>query len=72
MMGDKVAIWYTAEGTQRGEFDGVLPTGRRVSWTGVDLLRIDGGKIGEARFLSDALGLLRQLGAAPPAPPNPK
>ncbi len=63
--GKQVAIWYTVEGTHRGEFDGVPPTGKQVSWTGVDLFRIGGGRIVEARFLSDALGLLRQLGAAP-------
>lgn len=64
--GDKVAIWYTVQGTHRGEFDGVRPTDKPVSWTGVDLFRIGGGRIVEARFLSDALGLLRQLGAVPP------
>ncbi len=70
--GEKVAIWYTVERTHRGEFDGIRPTGKQVSWTGVDLFRIGGGKIVEARFLSDALGLLRQLGAAPPASPTRK
>jgi steroid delta-isomerase-like uncharacterized protein len=69
---DKVAIWYTVEGTHRGEFDGVRPTDKHVSWTGVDLLRVGGGKLVEARFLSDSLGLLRQLGAASPAPPTRK
>jgi steroid delta-isomerase-like uncharacterized protein len=67
--GNKVAIWYTVQGTHRGEFEGVRPTDKRVSWTGVDLFQIGGGKISEARFLSDSLGLQRQLGAAdPPAP----
>lgn len=61
--GDKVVIWYSAEGTQRGEFDGVRPTGKRASWLGSDILRIERGTIVEARFLDDALGLLRQLGA---------
>ena len=70
--GRNVAIWYTVEGTHRGEFDGVPPTGKRVSWTGVDLFRVDGGKIAEARFLSDSLGLLRQLGAVPSATSAPK
>ena len=34
--GDKVGIWYTAQGTQRGEFQGVPPTGKHVNWVGVD------------------------------------
>lgn len=61
--GDKVGIWYTARGTQRGEFKGVPPTGKQVNWVGVDLLRVEGGKIVEGRFVDDSLGLLRQLGA---------
>jgi len=63
--GDKVVIWYTVQATQRGEFEGVRPTGKRVNWSGSDLLRVAGGKIVEGRFLDDSLGLLRQLGATP-------
>jgi steroid delta-isomerase-like uncharacterized protein len=58
---EKVGLWYTAEGTHRGEFQGVAPTERRVKWSGVDLLAIAGGKIIEARFLDDSMGLMRQL-----------
>ncbi len=67
--GNKVGIGYTARGTQRGEFKGVQPTGKPVSWVGVDLLRVEGGKIVEARFVDDSLGLLRQLGATVSSPP---
>jgi predicted ester cyclase len=59
--GEKVGLWYTAEGTHRGEFQGVAPTERRVKWSGADLLSIVGGKIVEARFLDDSMGLMRQL-----------
>ena len=61
--GDKVVIWYEARGTHRGEFEGVAATGRRATWIGSDLLRIDRLKIVEGRFLDDSLGLLRQLQA---------
>ena len=61
--GNKVGIWYTARGTQRGEFRGVPPTGKQVNWVGVDLLRVEGGKVVGGRFVDDSLGLLRQLGA---------
>jgi steroid delta-isomerase-like uncharacterized protein len=70
--GNKVVIWYTARGTHRGEFEGIPATGRRVTWVGSDLLRIDGSRIVEGRFLDDSLGLLRQLrapGDRPPAQP---
>jgi steroid delta-isomerase-like uncharacterized protein len=67
--GDKVVIWYTAQGTQRGEFEGIRPTGKPVSWIGADLLRVENGKIVEAHFLDDSLGLMRQLGVTlSPAP----
>ena len=59
----KVTVWYTVEGTHRGEFEGVAPTGRRVKWAGVDLFRIERNRIAEARFISDLHGLLTQLGA---------
>jgi predicted ester cyclase len=62
---DKVALWYDAEGVHRGEFNGIAPTGKRVRWSGSDLLRIQDGAIVEARFLDDALGLMRQLGGQP-------
>jgi steroid delta-isomerase-like uncharacterized protein len=62
--GRKVGIWYTVEGTHRGEFEAIPPTGNRVKWVGFDLFSIDGGKISEARFLSDFHGLLTQLGAS--------
>ena len=61
--GDKVVIWYTARGTHRGVFEGIPPTGKRVTWVGSDLLRIDGSRIAEGQFLDDSLGLLRQLRA---------
>jgi predicted ester cyclase len=68
--GNKVAIWYTARGTHRAEFEGVAPTGRRVTWDGADLLHIAGQTIAEGRFLDDSLGLLRQLGPQPPLLPG--
>jgi len=68
--GDKVVIWYTVEGTQKGEFDGVPPTGKKVTWFGADLFRVADGKIVEARFVDDSLGRLRQLGATISPPPS--
>jgi Predicted ester cyclase len=67
---DNVVIWYRVQGTQRGEFEGVPPTGKQVSWIGSDLLRVAAGKIVEGRFLSDSLGLLRKLGATCSQPPG--
>jgi predicted ester cyclase len=60
--GDKVGVWYTVSGTQRGEFEGIQPTGKRVNWFGSDFLRVEGGRIVAGWFVDDSLGLLRQLG----------
>jgi steroid delta-isomerase-like uncharacterized protein len=67
--GDKVVIWYSAQGTQTGEFEGIRATGKQARWYGADLFRIEKGRIVECRFVDDSLGLLRQLGATL-SPPN--
>jgi steroid delta-isomerase-like uncharacterized protein len=69
--GEKVAVWYTAEGTHNGPFEGIPATGRRVKWSGSDLFYVDAGKITRALFLSDLNGLLAQLGATPPHESHP-
>ena len=61
--GNKVVIFYTVQGTQTGEFEGIPATGKLVRWSGADHFRIENGKIAECRFVDDSLGLLRQLGA---------
>src|SRR5207248_9468284 len=64
--GDKVALRWTARGTHQGPFMGMAPTGKSVSWSGVNFYRLSGGKIVEEWGLVDMLGLLHQLGALPP------
>jgi steroid delta-isomerase-like uncharacterized protein len=59
--GDRAAVATTIEGTHRGELLGMPPTGRRVSVTGIDLVRVRNGRIVEHRGLTDTVGLLRQL-----------
>ena len=63
--GDKVLIRWAMTATQEGEFAGIAPTGRRVTLTGFDLFRIEGGKIVEMWQEMDQLGLMQQLGAIP-------
>jgi steroid delta-isomerase-like uncharacterized protein len=61
--GSKVGVWYRVDGTHQGEFESIPATGKAVSWVGFDLFTIENGRIADARFLSDLLGLLRQIGA---------
>ena len=59
--GDRVAVATTLTGTHEGELLGIAPTGRRVSVTGIDLVRVQDGRIVEHRGLTDIVGLMRQL-----------
>jgi steroid delta-isomerase-like uncharacterized protein len=61
--GDVVAFRWTMRGTHRGPFAGVAPTGRSVVLTGMDFVRIAGGRFAELWSNQDTLGLLLCLGA---------
>jgi len=63
--GDKVVARLTSDGTQQGEFMGISPTGKHVTVTVMDILRIAGGKFVEHWIEMDTLGLLQQLGVVP-------
>jgi steroid delta-isomerase-like uncharacterized protein len=60
--GDLVVEQFTASGTQRGEVMGVPPTGKTITLPGIQIFRIEGGRIAERWGQLDELGLLRQLG----------
>lgn len=62
---DKVVIRVTGTGTHRAEFQGIPPTGKPVTATGVGIGRIAGERIAEAWGFYDALGMMQQLGALP-------
>jgi steroid delta-isomerase-like uncharacterized protein len=64
--GDKVVLRASTEGTHKGQFLGIPPTGRRAKWSFIDIHRIAGGKIVEHWGESDQLNLLQQLGLVPP------
>jgi steroid delta-isomerase-like uncharacterized protein len=63
--GDKVVISQTWSGTQNGEFMGVPPTGKRVSFGVIDIIRFSDGKVAEHWGQMDSMGLMQQLGAIP-------
>lgn len=62
---DKVAIAYTVSGTQQGEFMGHAPTGKRMSVRGMQITRIEDGKVVERWGATDQLTMLEQLGLTP-------
>jgi steroid delta-isomerase-like uncharacterized protein len=63
--GDKVVTRATDRGTHRGELMGIPPTGKQFSVTGINIIRIERGKIVEEWVSFDMLGLLQQIGAVP-------
>jgi steroid delta-isomerase-like uncharacterized protein len=62
--GDRVVARLTYTGTHSGGLFGVAATGRRISYAGVAIFRIAGGRIIEGWVLGDLHGLFRQLGAS--------
>jgi predicted ester cyclase len=56
---DKVAVRVRLEGTHRGEFMGVPPTGKHVTLEFIAMLQIKDGKVVELRAVDN--GLMDQL-----------
>ena len=59
----RVAHRWTFTGTHEGEMMSVEPTGRKVEVSGVEINHVRDGRISASYTVSDALGLMRQLGA---------
>jgi len=60
--GDKVVARFTVRGTHKGAFMGVPPTGKQMTATGIQIVRIANGRITENWLNLDALGMMQQLG----------
>jgi predicted ester cyclase len=63
--GDSSAFRYTAQGTHKGEFMGIAPTDKQVTWAGCEVAHWEGGKIVEGWWYADALGMMLQMGVIP-------
>jgi predicted ester cyclase len=61
--GDLVANRFVFHGTHRGEFMGIAPTGREVTFEGLSLDRVVDGKIVESIVEWDLEAVLKQIGA---------
>jgi predicted ester cyclase len=60
--GDLVAQRIHFAGTHTGEFQGLPPTNRKVTFSGLELNRFVDGRVAEHWFQMDSLTLLQQLG----------
>ena len=64
--GDRVVVRFVGSGTFLGEFRGIQPTGKASTWNGINIYRIQEGKVAETWQLGDFLGWLTQMGAVQP------
>ncbi|QEU93033.1 ester cyclase [Streptomyces kanamyceticus] len=64
--GDRVVSRNTVTGTHLGEYQGLQPTGKTVTYSEMFIMRFtDEGRVAEVRGIVDVLTQLRQLGAFP-------
>jgi predicted ester cyclase len=63
---DRVVLRAVDSGTHTGDFMGIAPTGRSVSFGIIAVFRLAEGRIAEAWEEADLLGLLGQLGVKVP------
>ena len=63
--GDKVAARVSVSGTHLGEMMGLAPTGKRISTSGIEVFRFEGGNIAEHWAAFEALDMLQQIGMVP-------
>lgn len=61
--GEWVATCITARGTHQGSWLGIEPTGKPVTFTGVNIDRVVGGRIVEHGGAANMLGPLLEIGA---------
>jgi predicted ester cyclase len=59
---DLVTVRSTMRGTHEGSLMGAPASGRRVAVDGIDIMRVEDGRIVEHWGLTDTVGLLHQVG----------
>ncbi|MCH8063377.1 MAG: ester cyclase [Chloroflexi bacterium] len=62
---DRVVTRVTWRGTHQAELEGVAATGKQVSFGGIFIHKVEGGKLVDHHVEADRLGLMQQLGAIP-------
>jgi steroid delta-isomerase-like uncharacterized protein len=64
--GELVTTYKTYHGTHQGMFLGVAPTGRKIHFETVDVMRVRDGKITEHWGVANLFSLMQQLGVVKP------
>ncbi|HEY6057565.1 MAG TPA: ester cyclase, partial [Candidatus Limnocylindrales bacterium] len=63
--GDRVVVRWRNHGTHIGQFLGIPATGKEFSVQGVNVYRIESGRLAEGWSVVDTFGQLLQLGVIP-------
>ncbi|MDM4139294.1 MULTISPECIES: ester cyclase [Mycobacterium] len=58
---DLISLHFTVTGTHKGTFEGIAPTGRRVSITEFTLYRVEDGKFAYVWDLADMAAIRQQI-----------
>lgn len=66
--GDRIARRFTLQGTHRGAFLGIAPSGQPVTIGGIAIHRFADGQLVETWLSYDCLSLIRRLGAVEARP----
>ena len=68
--GDRAVVHCVVNGTHTGAaLFGVAPSGKQITWTHSEMVRVAGGRIVERWVSADTLTLFQQSGVIPSAPP---
>ena len=62
---DKVAVRLNVTGTHKGDFQGILPNGKKLSLDEMGFITIIDGRIIEGCISADTTRLMQQIGAIP-------
>ncbi len=63
--GDRVVVVWTSTSVHQGEYQGMPATGKQVINRGINIFRIENGRIAEVWDTWDRLGVWQQLGVLP-------
>lgn len=63
--GDMVTKRWTYHGTHTGDLSGLPPTSNRITMSGLELFRLEGGTAAECWLAYDNVSLMQQLGVIP-------
>ena len=65
VVGNRVAIRWTSDATDRGDYFGMAPSGQPIHFEGLDFFHFRDGKIAEIWIAYDNLGPFQQAGVIP-------